>query len=234
MSGVGGALTLWYLVNPVTTALGMANVLLYAGVYTPLKRHTIVNTWVGSVVGAIPPLMGWAACTGGPLGPGAGVLAAILYSWQFAHFNALSWGLRGDYARAGYKMMAVSNPALCKRVALRYSLATIPICSAAPVCGLTTWLFALDSLPVNLWLVVLAWRFYRGRDQKTDAKAARRLFQYSLLHLPVLMALLLINKKEWFRSVTRRQDEGDGEGGKRGEALLSSFGGETLGSGEER
>lgn len=206
-SGVGGALVLWHLVNPLTASLGVANVLLYAGLYTPLKRISIVNTWVGSVVGAIPPLMGWTACTG-TLDSGAVVLAGILYAWQFAHFNALSWGLKGDYSRAGYKMMSVSHPALCKRVALRYSVATIPICTLAPMCDLTTWLFALDTLPVNLWLVLLAWRFYRDSDD--NYRSARRLFQYSLLHLPLLMALLLINKKQWYgRDVEEGSTQGD-------------------------
>ena len=184
---------LWHLVNPLTAMLGLANLFLYTTLYTPMKRISIANTWVGAVVGAIPPLMGWAACTGS-LDPGALVLAGILYAWQFAHFNALSWGLRGDYSRAGYRMMAVTDPALCKRVALRYSIATIPLCSMAPVCDLTTWLFAIDALPVNLWLVYLSWRFYRD----SDYKSSRRLFQYSLFHLPLLMALVLINKKKWW------------------------------------
>lgn len=61
------------------------------------------------LVGAIPPLMGWAACEGS-LGSGALLLGGILYAWQFPHFNALSWNLRPDYSRAGYRMMAVTDP----------------------------------------------------------------------------------------------------------------------------
>lgn len=60
-------------------------------------------------VGAIPPVMGWVSCTGS-MDPGAWLLASILYAWQFPHFNALSWNLRPDYSRAGYRMMAVTNP----------------------------------------------------------------------------------------------------------------------------
>jgi protoheme IX farnesyltransferase len=67
--------------NPLTTGLGAANIVLYAGVYTPMKQLSIFNTWVGAVVGAIPPLMGWAAAAG-ELEPGAWVLAAALFSWQ--------------------------------------------------------------------------------------------------------------------------------------------------------
>ena len=193
-TGITGA-TLLHFVNPLTATLGVANILLYAGVYTPLKRVTIVNTWVGSVVGAIPPLIGWSACTGG-LEPGAFVLAGILFAWQFAHFNALSWSLRSDYNRAGYKMMAVTDPGLCRRVALRYSLAMIPICATAPLFDLTTWWFAIDSLPVNIWLSVLAWRFYRD----SNFKSSRKLFHFTLFHLPLLMALMLVNKKTWSHS----------------------------------
>ena len=193
ITGIAGATVLWQLVNPVTAALGVANVVLYAGIYTPLKRVTIVNTWVGSIVGAIPPLMGWSACTGGSLEPGAFVLAGILFAWQFAHFNALSWSLRLDYNRAGYQMMAVTNPDLCKRVALRYSLLTIPICTAAPLFDVTTWWFAIDSLPINCWLSILAWRFYRH----SDFKSSRKLFYFTLFHLPLLMGLMLLNKKTW-------------------------------------
>ncbi len=194
VTGVGGVLLLWHLVNPLTSCLGLTNLLLYTCAYTPLKRVSIINTWVGSIVGAIPPLMGWAACMG-TLDSGVLILAGILYAWQFPHFNALSWGLRGDYSRAGYKMMSVSHPDLCKRVALRYSIAMVPICTLAPMCNLTTWLFALDSLPVNLWLVYLAWKFH----QNSDYKSSRKLFHYTLFHLPLLMALVLINKKKWYR-----------------------------------
>lgn len=170
----------------------MANILLYTMAYTPLKRFSIVNTWVGSVVGAIPPVMGWAACTGS-LSPGALVLGGLLYAWQFPHFNALSWSHRADYSRGGYRMMSVTNPQLCRRVALRYSLSTMPLCLLAPVCGLTTWWFVLDSLPINLWLSYLAWQFYRD----ADFKSSRKLFRFSLFYLPLVFGVMLMNKNSW-------------------------------------
>lgn len=91
---------------------------IFAGVYTPMKRHSIGCTWAGAIVGAIPPLMGYTAATGA-IQPAAFVLAAILYSWQFPHFNALSWNLRGDYSRAGYRIMCVTNEGLCRRTTFR-------------------------------------------------------------------------------------------------------------------
>ena len=130
-TAVAGGLTLGMFVNSTAMCLGIANLLLYVCVYTPMKRITTANTWVGSVVGALPPLIGYASATGGTLDYGAGILAAILFSWQFPHFNSLSWNLRPDYSKAGYRMMSVTNPELCKRVALRHSIACIGICSVA-------------------------------------------------------------------------------------------------------
>ncbi|KHN88748.1 Protoheme IX farnesyltransferase, mitochondrial [Toxocara canis] len=176
--------------NALTAALGLLNVFLYAGVYTPMKRHSIGCTWAGAVVGAIPPVMGYTAATG-TVQPAALILAAILYSWQFPHFNSLSWNLRGDYSRAGYRIMCVTNEALCRRTTLRHSLALCGICSiAAPYSNLTTWSFAFDSLPVNAFLVYFAMKFYTN----PDAKTSRALFRYSLLYLPLIMVLMVVSK----------------------------------------
>lgn len=191
VSGLLGISLLLTQVNALTAAIGTCNILLYALVYTPLKRISIVNTWIGSIVGSLPPLMGWTACTGS-IGSGGLLMAAILYAWQFPHFNSLSWNLRGDYSRAGYQMMAVTNPTLCRKVALRYCLATIPICTMAPYCGLTTWWFAFDSLIVNSVLCYRGWQFYSNPTFQTS----RRLFYFTLLHLPLLMALLFLNKSD--------------------------------------
>lgn len=74
----------------MAAGLGAANIALYAGVYTPLKVLSVANTWVGAVVGAVPPLMGWAAAAG-HLDIGSALLAAGLYFWQMPHFMALAW-----------------------------------------------------------------------------------------------------------------------------------------------
>lgn len=192
VSTVSGLTILYLGANGLTAALGGLNLLLYTLIYTPMKRYSIANTWVGSIVGAIPPMMGWVACTG-TLDAGAGLLAAILFAWQFPHFNALSWNLRGDYSRAGYRMMSVTNPDLCRRTALRYSIALLGLCTLAPVLDVTTWTFAIDSLPANLYLVYLAWKFH----QNADSSSSRRLFRASLIYLPAIMMLMLISKKNY-------------------------------------
>ncbi|CAH1274104.1 COX10 [Branchiostoma lanceolatum] len=190
VAGSTGTLLLYNWVNPLTAALGVGNLALYTLLYTPMKRMSIANTWVGSLVGAIPPLMGWAACTG-QLEAGAWVVAGILYSWQFPHFNALSWRLRPDYSRAGYCMMSVTNPNLCRRVALRHCLLITSVCSLAPLTNLTTWAFAFNSLPLNLYFTYLGWKFYEDANNQS----ARRLFMASLWHLPTLLLCMFICKK---------------------------------------
>jgi len=191
VSAIGGAVLLWNFVNPPSAILAITNLFLYTSVYTPMKRLSVYNTWVGSVVGAIPPVIGWVSATG-TLDFGALVLGGILYTWQFPHFNSLSWNLRPDYSRAGYRMMSVTDPELCKRVALRHSIGCLLVCSVgAPMLDVTTYAFAIDSLPLNAYLVHLSWKFY----QDPNSSSSRKLFRYTLIHLPLLMILMFISRK---------------------------------------
>ncbi|XP_055546258.1 protoheme IX farnesyltransferase, mitochondrial [Wyeomyia smithii] len=189
-------------VNDLTAVLGAANLILYTSIYTPMKRYSILNTWVGSIVGAIPPLMGWAACTG-DIGAGAWILAGLLYCWQFPHFNALSWNIRPEYLKAGYKMMANSHPRLCTLVSLRHTGYITALSLLAPALDVTNVWFAIESLPLNAYFGYLAWEFH----QKADSKSSRKLFRFSLLHLPLLMALFLLNKKYWVFSQEKPNED---------------------------
>jgi len=182
---------------------------LYAGVYTPLKRISVVNTWVGAIVGGIPPLMGWAAAAGNVQGvdstwvstlshPGGWLLAGLLFAWQFPHFNSLSWGIKDEYRRVGYQMMVWKYPALNARVALRYSFLLFPICFGLWATGVTDVGFLVDSSAVNGWLVREAWRFYRKGGEGSNAK---RLFWASVWHLPVVMGLAMVHKAGLWRGV---------------------------------
>lgn len=158
ISGAAGLSILYYGVNGLTAALGLSNLILYTSIYTPMKRISILNTWIGSAVGAIPPLIGWAGCCG-TIDAGAWILAGLLYAWQFPHFNALSWNLRPDYSRAGYQMMAVTNPGLCRRTALRYTFALTMLSTLAPIMDVTNYWFALETLPLNVYFSYLG-KFY--------------------------------------------------------------------------
>ncbi|KAJ7154715.1 UbiA prenyltransferase family-domain-containing protein [Mycena filopes] len=233
VTGISGPLILLTMVNPTTAFLGAANIVLYSGVYTWMKRKTIYNTWVGAVVGALPPLMGWTAC-GGQLFPSSSypihlflpsflssapldtalidnalapfAFFMLLFSWQFPHFNGLSHLVRASYAQAGYRMLAVLSPRKNALVALRHALLLIPICSVLiPLSGLTTWTFALTSLAPNAICAQAAWRFWRvGGEQE-----ARLVFRHSLWYLPVMMALMMLHKQgvDWLKWLGLREDE---------------------------
>lgn len=210
-AGVGA---LYFGVNPTVAALGATNIVLYAGVYTPMKRLHWLNTWVGAIVGGIPPLMGWAAAAGESATDTGGfeellltrdaiggwLLAGLLFAWQFPHFMALSWSIREEYKTAGHKMLAWVNPARNGRVALRYSLAFFPICFGLCAVGVTEWSFAVTSLPINIWLTREAVRFWKHEGFHGSA---RGLFWASVWHLPVVMVFALAQKKGMWSRVWR-------------------------------
>lgn len=185
--GVLGTTLLFSCTNPLTAALGAANIVLYAGVYTTMKRYTIANTWLGSLVGAIPPAMGWAAASG-TLDWGAAAMCGLIYFWQFPHFNSLSYNVRQDYCRAGYHMMSVTDIKLNSRVALRNTLALIPLCILIPFTGISHCSFSFYSVVVNTYFSYLAWNFYQDPNKQT----ARELFRFSLVYLPIIFGFLAI------------------------------------------
>lgn len=214
ITGALGIGSLWFEVNPTVAFLGGLNIVLYAGVYTPMKRISVLNTWVGALVGGIPPLMGWAAAAGqseagngewsellfseGSIG--GWLLAGILYAWQFPHFNALSWSIKDEYKNAGYRMLVWTNPKMNGRVALRYSLALFPLCAGLWWWQITDQGFLVTSSMVNVWIVRQAWRFWRREGQRGSA---RGLFWASVWHLPVVMVLAMVHKKGLWEEIWR-------------------------------
>lgn len=207
VTGTVGVTALYMGTNPTVAALGAFNLFLYAFVYTPLKRISVINTWVGALVGGIPPLMGWAAAAGqtattghdgwrdllfGPDSPGGWLMAAILFAWQFPHFNSLSHTIREEYKNAGYKMLAWTNPARNGRVALRYSILMFPLCAGLWWFGVVDKGFLIGGTLVNCWLAKEAYRFWKLQGA---AGSSRGLFWASVWHLPLLMVGTLITKK---------------------------------------
>jgi protoheme IX farnesyltransferase len=109
--GVAGVAYLLLMVNLLTALLGAFTLASYVWVYTPMKRVTSLNTVIGAVPGAIPPMMGWAAATGA-LGPEALALFGIMFLWQMPHFLAIAILYQRDYAAGGFKMLPVIDPKL--------------------------------------------------------------------------------------------------------------------------
>lgn len=190
ISGASGVAMLGYGCNTLTAMLGLFNIGLYAGVYTPMKRQHWFNTWIGSIVGAIPPVMGWTAATG-HISPGAFVLSGILYAWQFPHFYALAWRRKADYARGNYHMLPISHPNATKMVALTHSLGLLGLCVMAPFTGVTTWSFIATSTPLNLWIIYESMRFY----QQGTNKSAHKLYKCSLYYIVAISLAIIADRK---------------------------------------
>ena len=187
-SSLAGLAILAVAANLLTAGLSLLTILLYVAVYTPLKLRTPLNTAVGAVVGAVPPMMGWAAATG-RLDLGAWILGGILFVWQVPHFLALAWLYRDDYARGGFRMLpAVDRPGeLTARLALLYILSLLPVTAALSLAGVSGLGFLVASQLLGLGFAVVGWRFVRTRTEPS----ARRLFLASIVYLPLLLAAMV-------------------------------------------
>ena len=186
-----GMVYLFLFVNRVTGLLGAITLISYLAIYTPLKRITTLNTVVGAIPGALPPLMGWTAARGEITPPGWS-LFAILFFWQLPHFLAIAWMYREDYARAGFKMLPVVDPegqrTGCQAVS--HTLGLLPISLAPYLFHLAGAVYLVGALVlggVYLWMAI---QFSR----KLSIPRARRLFLASILYLPLLLGLMVLNK----------------------------------------
>ncbi|XP_057980427.1 protoheme IX farnesyltransferase, mitochondrial [Malania oleifera] len=189
--GLAGTALLACKANILAAGLAASNLILYAFVYTPLKQIHPVNTWVGAVVGAIPPLLGWAAASG-QVSLNAMILPAALYFWQIPHFMALAYLCRDDYAAGGFRMFSLADASgqRTASVAFRNCLYLVPLGFLAYDWGVTSGWFCLESCLLTLAISASAFKFYRSRT----TKSARRMFHASLLYLPVFMSGLLFHR----------------------------------------
>lgn len=187
-SSVIGLAVLALGVNLLTAGLAAFVIALYVLVYTPLKPRSSLNTVIGAVCGAIPPMMGWTAATG-RLDLGAWVLGGLLFVWQIPHFLALAWMYRDDYARGGFHMLPADDPdgVLTSRLSFLWTLALLPITAAVTWSGLSGLSFLVLSQLLGLGFAALALGFALRRDRG----AARRLFFASILYLPLLMGVMV-------------------------------------------
>ena len=175
----------------LAAGLGASNLVLYAFVYTPLKQIHPINTWVGAIVGAIPPLLGWAAASG-QVSLNGMLLPAALYFWQIPHFMALAYLCRKDYADGGFRMYSLADASgqRTASVAFRNCLYLLPLGYLAYDWSLTSGWFCLESTLLALAISGTAISFYLNRTTKD----ARRMFHASLLYLPVFMSGLLVHR----------------------------------------
>lgn len=197
LATLSGSVFLALTTNVLTGALALATAVTYLAFYTPLKRVSPISTFVGAFPGAMPPLLGWTAVRG-KLELEAVFLFLIVFFWQFPHFQAIAWMYRDDYEAAGIKMLPVVDKAghSVIRQMLTYCSTLISVSLVPALLRMTgkTYLFgALAMGLVFLWFVLRLARSKLPTTSPDSRRFARQLLQASVLYLPLLFALMMLN-----------------------------------------
>ena len=188
---MAGLLYLAFAVNLLTSLLGAITLASYIFIYTPLKRVTWLNTAVGAIPGALPPVMGWTAARNELTGEGW-ALFAILFFWQIPHFLAIAWMYRDEYAQAGFVMLPSVDPEGYRtgRQAVSHTLGLLTVSLSPFLVKLVGSLYLVGALTLGIVFVGAAVLFSR---QLTRPRA-RQLFFVSILYLPLLLGLMVFDK----------------------------------------
>jgi protoheme IX farnesyltransferase len=197
-----GSLYLAYTTNLLTGTLTLLTAIGYVGIYTPLKRITVVNTFIGAFPGALPPLIGWTAVRGVIEWP-AVALFAILFVWQFPHFMAIGWMYRDDYAAAGIRLTPTQTDeqfAARSTViqSLFYAVLMVPVSLWPTWLGVTGPTYELVAAVLSLgylWYTVRFARITRSPLSPESRAYARDLLKASVIYLPLLMAAMMLDAK---------------------------------------
>ena len=195
-----GSLFLAYNTNPLTGTLTLLTAIGYVAIYTPLKRFTTLNTFIGAFPGALPPLIGWTAARGVIEWPGI-ALFTILFLWQFPHFMAIGWMYREDYARGGIRLTA-TNPdtrhaAQSSAIqAVFYAILMIPASLWLSYLHVTGLPYTIVATLLGLWYLYASIRFARiarSSNERENLASARNLLKVSVIYLPLLMLAMILN-----------------------------------------
>ena len=186
-----GALDLALAVNALSSLLAVLTLGSYLAFYTPLKRRTPLCTLVGAFPGAMPPLIGWAAARGS-LGREAWVLYAVLFLWQFPHFLGIAWMYREDYARAGYVMLPPKDVEgrFTGREIFAFTLLLLPVSLMPALLGQAGVVYLVGASLVGLAFLLCGARLAHSRSNAL----ARSLVLASVVYLPLLFALMMVDK----------------------------------------
>jgi heme o synthase len=186
-----GCFVLFSQINPLAGLLGLALVFIYLAIYTPAKRLTWMNTPIGALPGAIPPLIGWASARG-QIDPGGWILFAMLFVWQHTHFFPIAWIYRDDYQKAGFRMLPVleSNGEKTFLLTVLSAIALLPISMllyGSPFTGLA---YLIGSTLSAIVLIAAGFRLSRHPSRAT----AHATMILSLFYLPVILASVLLDR----------------------------------------
>jgi protoheme IX farnesyltransferase len=189
LCGIVGIVYLAIFVNSLTALLGAVTLLSYIGVYTPMKRRSTLNTVIGAVPGAIPPVMGFTAATGA-ITPASLALFGILFFWQMPHFLAIAVLYKRDYELGGFKMLPCVDEALTARQMVIYSLGLLPVSLMPVPLHVAGPIYFTAAVLLGLAFLSFAVSCAATRERRD----ARKLFFASIIYLPVLLAFMMIDK----------------------------------------
>ena len=184
-------LYLFFLVNPLTAALGVAVIVGYVLLYTPLKRKSSISTAVGAFPGALPPLMGWTSAAD-HISLSAWSLFAMQFLWQFPHFLAIAWMYREQYAKAGILMLPVVEPEgkLTAQQIVIFTVMLVPVSLAPYFFGLSGVIYLIGAFLLGIWFLAASIKSARSKSDR-DAK---KLLMVSVIYLPILFVLMVADK----------------------------------------
>lgn len=183
---------LYFLVNPLTAILGLTVIIGYVFLYTPLKTRTSASTAIGAIPGAMPPLMGWTAAAN-EITIGAWALFALLFLWQFPHFLAIASMYKEQYAKAGIKMLPVVEPdgRITARQIVLFTIMLVPVSLAPFFLNFAGVVYLIGATLLGIWFLFESVQTARA---KTAARS-RRLLMVSVLYLPLIFGLLVIDNR---------------------------------------
>jgi protoheme IX farnesyltransferase len=179
------------LVNPLSAVIGLTVISGYLFGYTPLKTRTSLSTFVGAFPGAVPPLIGWASARG-TIGVEAWVLFAILFLWQFPHFLAIAWMYREDYTRAGILMLPVVEPdgRVTGQQIVLYTVMLLPVSLLPTLLGTAGKIYFVGAIILGLAFLYFSVRAAFSKSRQ----AARQLLLASVIYLPLLFILMVLDR----------------------------------------
>ena len=191
ITGVLGIFMLGNYFNWLSAGIALLSLFLYAFIYTPLKKVSSISVIVGAVPGALPCLIGWAACNDA-LSTGGWILFLLQFMWQFPHFWAIAWIAHKDYSKAGFKLLP-GERGPTKYTAIQtiiYSLLLIPVGVIPYFIGMSGIISQAIVALANIFMVWKCVQLYRNMN----VSSARKVMFSSYIYLPVVLLALLGDK----------------------------------------
>lgn len=186
-----GLIYLLTAVNAVAGLVSLLTTLIYLGIYTPMKRISVANVFIGAIPGALPPVGGWAAATGHLGSTGMWLLFGIVFLWQIPHVMAIAWVCKDDYTNAGFQMLPKNDPTGIKATILIVGclVALLPVTYGLYHIGMNSWMYLIGGMLSSVVFLYYGLIFAKERDKPS----AKKLMFASFGYLPIVWGFVLVD-----------------------------------------